>query len=65
MKRLTVKEEEIMRMFWEHGPKFVRELLVFYEEPKPHYNTVSTLLRRMEEKGYVGNKPYQNTYQFF
>ena len=45
MKRLTVKEEEIMRMFWEHGPMFVRELLVFYEEPKPHYNTVSTLVR--------------------
>ena len=40
MKRLTAKEEEIMQMFWEHGPMFVRELLAFYEEPKPHYNTV-------------------------
>ena len=39
MKRLTAKEEEIMQMFWEHGPMFVRELLAFYEEPKPHYNT--------------------------
>ena len=45
MKRLTAKEEEIMQMFWEHGPMFVRELLAFYEEPKPHYNTVSTLVR--------------------
>ena len=44
MKRLTVKEEEIMRIFWEHGPMFVRELLSFYDEPKPHYNTVSTLV---------------------
>ena len=34
MKRLTVKEEEIMRIFWEHGPMFVRELLSFYDEPK-------------------------------
>ena len=33
MKRLTVKEEEIMRIFWEHGPMFVRELLSFYDEP--------------------------------
>ena len=33
MKRLTAKEEEIMQMFWEHGPMFVRELLAFYEEP--------------------------------
>ena len=49
MKRLTVKEEEIMRIFWEHGPMFVRELLSFYDEPKPHYNTVSTLVRR---RGY-------------
>ena len=58
MKRLTVKEEEIMRIFWEHGPMFVRELLVFYEEPKPHYNTVSTLVRGLEEKGFVGYKAY-------
>ena len=48
MKRLTVKEEEIMRIFWEHGPMFVRELLSFYDEPKPHYNTVSTLVRGLE-----------------
>ena len=56
MKRLTVKEEEIMQMFWEHGPMFVRELLAFYEEPKPHYNTVSTLVRGLEEKGFVKYK---------
>ncbi len=53
MKRLTAKEEEIMQMFWKHGPMFVRELLAFYEEPKPHYNTVSTLVRGLEEKGFV------------
>lgn len=57
MKRLTVKEEEIMRIFWEHGPMFVRELLSFYDEPKPHYNTVSTLVRGLEEKGFRGIKP--------
>ena len=58
MKRLTAKEEEIMQMFWEHGPMFVRELLAFYEEPKPHYNTVSTLVRGLEEKGFVKYKAY-------
>ena len=63
MKRLTVKEEEIMRIFWEHGHMFVRELLSFYDEPKPHYNTVSTLVRGLEEKGFVGYKAYGNTYQ--
>ena len=65
MKRLTVKEEEIMWMFWEHGPMFVRELLVFYEEPKPHSNTVSTLVRGLEENGFVGYKAYGNTSKYY
>ena len=65
MKRLTVKEEEIMRIFWEHGPMFVRELLSFYDEPKPHYNTVSTLVRGLEEKGFVGYKAYGNIMLLF
>lgn len=65
MKRLTVKEEEIMRMFWENGPMFVRELLAYYEEPKPHYNTVSTLVRGLEEKKFVGYRAYGNTYQYY
>ena len=50
MKRLSPKEEEIMRMFWSKGPMFVRDLLELYNEPKPHYNTVSTLVRGLEEK---------------
>ena len=58
MKRLTAKEEEIMRIFWENGPMFVRGLLAYYEDPKPHYNTVSTLVRGLEEKGFVGYTPY-------
>ena len=61
MKRLTAKEEYIMQLFWEHGPMFVRELLAFYEEPKPHYNTVSTLVRGLEEKGYEKYKSNGNT----
>lgn len=65
MKRLTAKEEEIMRIFWEQGPMFVRELLAYYEDPKPHYNTVSTLVRGLEEKGFVGYKAYGNTYQYY
>ena len=65
MKRLTIKEEEIMRMFWENGPMFVRELLAFYEEPQPHYNTISTLVRSLEEKGFVKYKAYGNTYQYY
>lgn len=65
MKRLTTKEEEIMRIFWEQGPLFVRELLAYYDDPKPHYNTVSTLVRGLEEKGFVGYRAYGNTYQYY
>jgi BlaI family penicillinase repressor len=65
MKKLTVKEEEIMRIFWENGPMFVRELLAHYDDPKPHYNTVSTLVRGLEDKGFVGYRAYGNTYQYY
>lgn len=65
MKRLTAKEEEVMGYFWEKGPLFVRELLSFYDEPKPHFNTLSTVVRGLEEKGFVGHKAYGNTYQYY
>lgn len=52
MKTLTVKEEEIMGYFWEKGPLFVKQLLEFYDEPRPHFNTLSTIVRGLEEKGF-------------
>lgn len=65
MKKLTSKEEEIMDFFWKKGPLFVKELLSFYEEPKPHINTLSTIVRGLEEKGYIGHKAYGNSFQYF
>ena len=65
MKRLTSKEEEILGYFWAKGPLFVRELLDLQEEPKPHYNTLSTLVRTLEEKGYIGYKVFGNTHQYY
>lgn len=53
MKGLTAKEEEIMGFFWEKGPLFVKEMLAFYEEPKPHFNTLSTIVRGLEDKGFL------------
>ena len=40
--KLTRREEELMRCFWEHGPLFVRELVALSPDPKPHFNTLST-----------------------
>ena len=65
MKGLTAKEEEIMNYFWHKGPLFVKELLDFYDEPKPHFNTLSTIVRGLEEKGYLSHKAYGKTYQYF
>ena len=62
---LTQKEEEILTCFWKKGPMFIRELLDLQEEPKPHYNTLSTIVRILEEKGYMTYKAYGNTYQYY
>ena len=61
MKRLTAKEEEIMGWFWQKGPLFVKELLEYYEEPKPHFNTLSTIVRGLEEKSFLAHKNFGNS----
>lgn len=65
MKRLTAKEEEVMGYFWEKGPLFVKQLLEFYETPRPHFNTLSTIVRGLEEKGFLAHTAYGNTYQYY
>jgi BlaI family transcriptional regulator, penicillinase repressor len=65
MKKITAKEEEIMNFFWERGDLFVKQIVEFYPDPKPHYNTVSTMVRTLEEKGYLGYHTFGNTYQYY
>ncbi len=65
MKMLTAKEEEIMGYFWEKGPLFVKQLLDFYDEPRPHFNTLSTIVRGLEEKGFLSHEAFGNTYQYY
>jgi BlaI family penicillinase repressor len=65
MKKLTNKEKEIMDLYWNCGPMFVRELQEHYEEPRPHFNTLSTLVRILEKNGFLDHKQYGNTYQYF
>ena len=64
-KGLTKREEEIMNIFWAKGHLFVKELIPFFDEPKPHINTLSTIVRGLEEKGYIAHKAYGNTYQYY
>jgi len=65
MKKLTNKEKEIMDLYWQHGPMFVKELLEFYDEPRPHFNTLSTTVRILEKKGFLGHKQFGTSYQYF
>ena len=54
--KLTEKESEIMHKLWEYGPLTIREMLSLYDEPRPHFNTVSTLTRILVQKGYVEHR---------
>lgn len=54
-----------MKMLWEHGPLFVREMVELYPDPKPHFNTVATTIRIMEEKGYVGHDVLGSSHRFY
>ena len=65
MEKLTQKEEELMRHFWAHGPLFVREVVALWPEPRPHFNTVSTIVRTLEAKGYLSHTAFGATYQYY
>ena len=54
-----------MCFFWEKGELFVKDILDFYDEPKPHFNTLSTFVRGLEEKGFLSHRTYGNTYQYY
>ena len=65
MKKLTRKEEEIMKILWRLEKAFVKDIIDEYPKPKPHYNTISSLVRLLQEKEIVGFKQYGNTYQYY
>lgn len=65
MKQLTTKEEELMGFFWQKGPLFVKEILEQYADPKPHFNTLSTIVRGLEEKEFLSHRRFGNTYQYY
>ena len=65
MQKLTNKEEEIMQILWKLKKAFVKDILEEITEEKPHYNTLSTIVRNLEEKGFVGYKAYGKTHQYY
>jgi len=65
MDKLTVKEEEIMQVLWRLEKAFVKDVVVQLPEPRPHYNTVSTVIRKMEDKGYINHEAFGNTHRYY
>ncbi|NQW36686.1 MAG: BlaI/MecI/CopY family transcriptional regulator [Flavobacteriales bacterium] len=65
MEKLTFKEEEIIQVLWQLKKAFVKEVVAELPNPKPHYNTVSTVIRKMEEKGFVSHISFGGTHQYY
>jgi predicted transcriptional regulator len=65
VKELTRAEEQVMQVLWQVEKGFVNEILEFFPEPKPAYNTVSTIVRILEKKGFVGHKAFGKTHQYY
>jgi predicted transcriptional regulator len=64
-RELTKAEEQIMHIIWDKGAGLVHDILKEFPEPKPAYNTVSTIIRILEQKGFIGHKAYGRTYEYF
>ena len=65
VQKLTNKEEEIMHILWKLEKAFVKEILASITTEQPHYNTLSTIVRNLEEKGYVAYTVYGNTHHYY
>jgi BlaI family penicillinase repressor len=65
MNTLTKAEEQVMQILWEEKEGFVKDLLLKFPEPRPAYNTVSTIIRILEKKGFVDHRSFGKSYQYY
>jgi len=65
MRELTKAEEQVMQILWDSEEAIVRDMVEQFPNPRPAYNTVSTVLRVLEKKGFVDHKAYGTTYVYF
>jgi len=64
MKELTRAEEQIMHVLWHLRRAYVKDIIECLPEPKPAYNTVSTIVRILEKKGFVGHEAFGKTHRY-
>lgn len=65
MRELTRAEEQVMQVLWKIKKGFVKDVLEHFDEPKPAYNTVSTIIRILQDKGFVNHKAYGRTHEYY
>ncbi|BDD10248.1 transcriptional regulator [Fulvitalea axinellae] len=65
LKKLTRAEDEVMQILWKLDKGVVKDVIAEMPAPKPAYNTVSTIIRILERKGFVSHKAYGKTYEYF
>jgi BlaI family penicillinase repressor len=66
MEELTKTEERVMQVLWHLKKAFVKDIIeAMPDDPKPPYNTISSVVRLLEKKGYVDYKAYGKTYEYF
>lgn len=65
MIKLAKREEQIMQVFWELGKAYIRDAIPLLPDPKPHYNSVATIVKILEEKGFLGHETVGNIYCYF
>ena len=65
MIKLAKREEQIMQVFWELEKAFIKEIIPHLPDPKPHYNSVATIVKILEEKGFLDHETVGNVYHYF
>lgn len=65
MKELTKAEDQVMQILWKLEKAFVKDIVEEMPKPKPAYNTVSTIVRILETKGFIDHKSYGKTHEYF
>jgi BlaI family transcriptional regulator, penicillinase repressor len=65
MIKLAKREEQIMQVYWDLGKAFIKEVIPHLPEPQPHYNSVATMVKILEEKGFLDHEAIGNVYRYF
>jgi BlaI family transcriptional regulator, penicillinase repressor len=65
MIKLAKREEQIMQAFWQLEKAFIKEIIPQLPNPKPHYNTVATIVKILEDKGFLAHEAVGNMFQYY